>query len=73
MKEKQLLQFDNLFMLSLAIAIWIPCLLQWYFDTASLYHITTVFLFGTAYLLLTRMIMTSCVIVLTVRQRKQQE
>lgn len=60
MTKESLAGFDNIFMLSLAIAVWIPCFIQIYFGLSSLYYITQTFLFGTAYLLLTRMVVTLC-------------
>lgn len=56
-KYKDLLQFDSIYFLALAIAVWIPCTIQVIFDLASLYLIANAFLYGTAYLLLTRMVL----------------
>jgi hypothetical protein len=54
-KYKDILAFDSIFFLAMAIAVWIPCFIQIGFDLASLYLIANTFLFGTAYLMLTRM------------------
>lgn len=68
---KQALFWDNLHVLSMAIAIWLPCFVQWYFDAATVYHIVTVFLFGTAYLMLTRLVTCMALLFIAVKTNKE--
>jgi hypothetical protein len=67
MNVKEVLKLDSVYMLALAVSIWIPCLLQYGFDTAKVYLIASTFLFGTAYLIIARMITTFLLIYLAVQ------
>lgn len=68
---KDLLKLDSLYVAGTAIAIWIPCLLQLSFGLANPYFITNTFLYGTAYLLLTRTVV--CLMLLLKEMRERSE
>lgn len=55
MKLAEVLRIDSVYTLALAIAVWIPCVLQYSYSTARPEFIAGTFLYGTAYLIFARM------------------
>lgn len=56
-KVAAVMAMDSMTMLAVAIAVWLPCLFMYGFDTANPHYITLTLLYGTAYFLIVRMVL----------------
>jgi hypothetical protein len=66
-----LLAIDGIYTLALAVGIWAVCLFMYHFDTAKVHYITQTLLFGTAYMVIGRMVVTAFYIALILKQKDQ--